>query len=530
MADTPPVRRSGRKRKVNTRYAGADWDRDALRRIRATSTSSGSSPSDSGNNLEPSDDVDFYGGRDDGTLVDSLVHGPSREDSAPIRHVRSIWLRGRDATLPSRTTLLNPEASFMHLVEADQKRAAEMVLAEPEGFELESKTEEERSTMVSYLDHQCDLDDAQLSQLDSRQRLTEIDKNTATGRRYIAAANAHTVIAGPLHSQRACVVDALGFHPLQTSANPDENSGWLINIGGSAQCAAWAPRPARSIRRVNVTVFWSAVHKPPMQRADVAFQGRAATKDDLLDLDTESPPRLVQVIGINAGDVQELKWAPTSSRITDVDLPHLLAVLSTDSHLRILACDLSGESYETTWLELSTPVVDISPPTSVGTTPTITGEDPVFSTFAWLSSHELILGTHTGANRSSSHPPHTLPNTISPPDLHHSVAPALPLFPPTHRFNATSSAACDLNLITLTPAHPSATVHTHYQRLPSLLLTYSPYTRSFITIYPIGPIRSATTNHTIDDPPGESTSTPTLIAHHLRRFTSTAQQLAHLPL
>jgi hypothetical protein len=612
MANSPPIRRSTRKRKPNTKYAGAEWSRDALRRTRAVPSLKRSSPDNSDINLEPSHDEGFYGVRDDGTLDDSsnfdsgldvsgrlsssesedvqdigarkevrdvdnltgpleimypLVHGNHQDDLASIRHAESIWLRGRDATLPSRTTLLNPESSFMHLVEADRRRAAKVALAEPGNLDLDLEKKEELSKMAFDLNNQSHVDDGQLSQLVLRQRFTEIDKQTATSRGYITAADDHTVVAGPLHSQRAYVVDALDCHPLQTSASPDESSSWLINVGEKVQCAAWALTPG-------ATQYLALVARCPPQQREVsgasatrsfgpaftistscpcniqmwAFHGKAATQDDgLLSLDTSITPRLEQVIGINAGDVRELKWAPTDSRITDAGLPHLLATLSTDSHVRILACDLPDGSQGTRWLELLDPVADISPPANLTTSPIIRGEEPVFSTFSWLSSHELVIGRSNGLTFSYdivevlNSPPQsrtadanaslTPYQTLFPHQTNiTAISPARPLLPPTHRFIATSSAIGDLNLTQLTPAHPSTTVHTYRQRLPSRLLTYSPYTRTFLTICPANGLHSSNTNHTADAAAGETLSTPILTAHHLRRFASDTQQLAQLPL
>ncbi|KIW67999.1 hypothetical protein PV04_03975 [Phialophora macrospora] len=80
-------RRSGRQRKVTSKYANAGWTKETLRRLRESSESSGSSPPESQPSSDSEDDgvpdvgLTLDHGEDDDSMVSAASNGPSDVDS-----------------------------------------------------------------------------------------------------------------------------------------------------------------------------------------------------------------------------------------------------------------------------------------------------------------------------------------------------------------------------------------------------------------------------------------------------------------
>ncbi|ETN44261.1 uncharacterized protein HMPREF1541_10812 [Cyphellophora europaea CBS 101466] len=605
-----PMRRSRRERRTNPRYVGADWDRDTLRRIRAASTSSGSSPSDRDIIYDQSEDEDFRqtttfaeepsSGSDDVSLTSEgsspvsdnvgrndswsrisnggmkpkvtaqglpvasasglsrglkdppkngspailypTLYGSGEEDLSPILHAREVWLRARDVTLPSQSTLRSPESSFTFLQQQAEGQV-EASLSHPKGGPREThpwrKSEKQRPTIG--------VSDFDLKSILLKQKLKVIDESIALAQQYLPTGLTHSLVRGhneTLHLSnvgiRSCCSLGGDVTPQHTSSasTPSQNQveGWMINVGEKVKALAWAPvlGPKQYLAvATGCTPAQRAAHSTPRRLFGPAFTPSSnypsavqlwsfgstivptqATLQEYFSLDAREEPRLEQVIGIRGGDIRCLEWAPTSPLNTDQEAPRMLAILTTDSHVRILALDFHYEGPGTSFLELETSPIDISPPAQSTSPIIMTRDDSVFSTISWASSKDLLVGCSNGMLYAydvlecakSPNPPqpffdHMLHNTYI-----MALAPAYPLLPATGNFVASSSAGGDTTLTDL--RHPvSDTVTFPRARLPSKPLTYSPFTRSFFTAYEPSARGSA-----------EGSFSTTVVCHHLRRF------------
>lgn len=611
-----PVRRSRRDRKANTRYAGADWDREALRRIRAASTSSGSSPSNSDIHLDPSEDYDFvqstrqadevssddeelslpsdasssasvenddddfavhgqrtgraskkvgpglaalssagqYRGLKDlpksgpNDVLYPLLFGPDQDDLEPILHVRERWLKAQDIAISSRSTLANNQSSYTFLTKQAEKRAEKLHQETHHGVEVtdaHSQDRTQRNQEASYFNLTMEANDADLRRLQVRQRLNLIDETLAKARQYLSEGSSHSVVHGALQAQSMSNVQMLNSCAFGIRSDLSEVSaphqGWLLNVGEKVQALSWAPvLSSRQFLAVSTrcTPAQRETLGTPRRSFGPAFTPSTSypssiqlwsidpvclAQDGYLDLDMDKPPQLEVVIGTRCGDISCLEWAPVSSLNTALDAPRVLALLSSDSHVRILVVDLNAHKSSPVYLELETAAVDIRPPHNPTSPTHITGDEPVFTTICWASSRELLVGCSNGVVYGYN-TLECIHSSLPQPWFCHpihgtyvmAIAYANPMVPSIGHFLASSSAAGDLTLTDL--RHPSSdTLQYSRARLPSKPLIWSPFARCWLTTYEPS-ARSA----------AESSSSSTIVCHHLRRFYSQFQ-VARLP-
>lgn len=608
------MRRSRRQRKANARYAGADWDREALRRIRAASTSSGSSPSNSDIPLDASEDNDFVQtvAQPDEVLSDDdedsfpsdasssdslaeddddsapdisqkgrtsrkaaagvprlsstsqhrglkdipksasnnvlypLLFGPDQKDLEPILHAREWWLKAQDATLPSRSTLTKVESSYNFLTKRTEERAEKAFQETHTGHALPDPRlhdKKQRNKEASYLNLTMQATDSDLRRLQLHQRLNVIDETIAQARQYLPEGSSHSVVHGSPQAQRMSNIqthEAAAFGAESSFEVGEPHQGWLLNVGEKVQALSWAPVIGTTqflALSTRCTPAQRETESTPQRPFGPAFSPSASyvssiqlwtvdplssDRDSYLGLNMEKPPQLATVIGTNYGDIRCLEWAPASSRNTAIEAPRLLALLSSDSHVRILAVDLNAHESDPIYLELGTAALDLTPPPNPTTPMYITGDEPVFTSICWASSTELIIGCSNGVVYgynileclSSSTPQPWLCHPI------HStyvmtVAYANPMIPSVGHFLASTSASGDLTLTDLRYPSSDAVPYSR-SRLPSKPLIWSPFARCWLTTYE--PSARCT----------ESSSSSIISCHHLRRFY-TQFQVARLP-
>lgn len=471
-----------------------------------------------------------------------LIFGPTDQDLDPVIHARSVWLKGNDATLPTRTTLSDPKSSSDYLRREDDRRG-EVYVRDHIGLDNVGKGRvkpEDRSRGASYINRLLEVNAEQLKALLARQKTTAIDEALARSEGFLPYTNVCAVVTGWNGFQRSMEIQSAQSVPLSTSSDPNEHEGWLLNVGEKIQQLSWAPHAGTTRYLATVTrctpdqrerlspsiphtfgPAFSATSSYPSAVHIWSFDSIPSKHTGLLDLDLRNAPRPSQVLGLHGGDIRLISWAPRSSFNNDDLLPHLLAVLSTDSHVRILCIDLSAASKNTQYLQIDNAAITIPPPTNTATVDiTITSPDtPVFTSLNWLSTHSLALGTSNGhvqffnilEDLDNSSQTHMTPCLSHP--IHTSyITTITPALPSPYPILTTCTTSGHLSLTTL-HTHPQ-TLHTHRARLPPhpQSLIYAPYTRSFLALYPPSSRTAA-----------EFSSASTLVCHHLRRFYAQVQ-------
>ena len=549
-----PTRRSVRKRKANTKYLGTGWDKNALRLLRESSESSGSSPSEDSGKEDQSVDQDFAGqiiadaeavsssededvsdvssgaaigtplgsdedtwsvtSRDVGTPrgkdhrpsanvaiagaptdIDpgrsrgiapvyrtsssfSQIFGPD-DYLKPLLHARDIWLQDRDRTLPSRKTL-----------------AARLSLSN------------ETTDLTANVDNEEDH-----VNIAARQELELIDLASGEAARYLIADAAYQSVAlGPVGQQKLFKAEYL--KPLDATqawpqaakppveermsdADPDpstsvqESAGaWIINVGEKIQSLAWLPGNDKDAQFLAVACRSTsnqrnAVATTPTTRSPAFYPSANypsciqlwafPTTDDRnstppkLSVPAVRLPELCIAYALDAGDVRQLQWQPS----TTFKHLKLLAVLSTDGCVRILALNPAyfGGKPPACIRVKTAPMQIQSPP------------DTVFTTICWASTSDLILGASDGTLHIYNIQDHASPTSYLSIPLHNtyimSIVSTFPSSTPT--FIASTSAAGDL-LLTDLRAPEQDQVHVPKARLPTKPLVYCPHTRFFLTV------------------------------------------------
>jgi hypothetical protein len=480
-----------------------------------------------------------------------LIFGPTEQDLAPANHVREHWLASRDVILPSRSTLADPRTLFSSHNNPTGDEGEPAASRNSTAAQNEIKYHQSEASR-NIIRREATRED--LKMLHTRQRLSIIDEEVARSHQYLPAATSHSVVLGPQNAQYMSKIDACYGMPIQGRKNLDHaawpHRGWLMNLGEKIQAMSWAPisgkkqylaittrcTPSqREFAGVTQPQYGPAFNPSAAYPSCIQLWSFDAVKSDdgeYLTLDTQKPPRLEIMVGIRCGNIKDLKWAPTSPLCGDPDAPRTLAILSTDSHVRILSFELSHGS-STTYTELEAAAMDITIPTDVASSTPITGStQAVFTTVTWGSTKEIILGTSTGhihiyniytsPSSSSSSPQPFFTHAIQP---NYITALTCTLPPPlqptsysTQAFVASSSTNGDVTLTCLNQP-TTCTITTPRARLPSRLLAYSPLLRTFLTCY----------EPSARNKDAGFTSSSTLACHHLRRFYTTSQ-LALLPL
>ncbi len=546
-----PARRSVRKRKANTKYLGTGWDKDALRLLRESSESSGSSPSGdsakevqsvdedfrsqiiadaeasssseadalsdasngSGTHTPPEPDEDHISlssneattlgqqGRRTSAAIGDLprnagsgrsrgvapiqrrsinfpqTFGPEDADLKPVLHARNTWLEIRDKSLPSRKTL----------------SAIQSLPGEPAELLGDLAVEDDDISIAA------------------RQELTDLASEQAT--RYLLPHAPHqSVVLGPIGQQK--LIKAEYLKPLEVSHAWSEAttprvvedtvdaghrlpasfqkgpSGWIVNVGEKVRSLAWLPGNVENAQLLAIACRSTSQQRnsvvAPSQTRSPAFYAStsypsciqlwafqttndrkaAASKQPLL---ASGVPQLRIAYALDAGDVRQLQWQPST---TSKHLK-LLAVLSTDGCVRLLALDpvdLGGKLGAC--IRVKTAPMQIQP-----------AHHTVFTTMCWASTSDLILGASDGAVHVYNVQDHANAVAYLSLPLHStyimSIVSTFPSSIPS--FVASTSAAGDL-LLTDLRAPDQDRVHLPKARLPTKPLIYCPQTRSFITV------------------------------------------------
>lgn len=603
-----PARRTGRRRKANTKYLNDGWDKETLKLLRESSESSGSSPPPTvdgsqepdnefhGHGKTPtehvvlSDDDDVmsvvadgksaatsdvvtseddvvdtsrrvkrthtefsdwendpkqpvFGGHTRGiaytnfqTLSQDVAYqhtfGPELEDLEPILRARDIWMHARDVTFPSRTSL---------------------------NQQIEHTVETERDHVVPTADSTQDVVAPRNS---SFSQSLEPHANIASKKKYINVPPAHDVVLGPWQKQRihsissleainfgeAWPVADLNVNDIPTNINtsvaseegnnigaakgveqqvaPDVTSpktksyheGWLLNTGAKVQTLAWAPQrgttqylaiACRSSDKQRAMAPPTSESRGPafvptaQYPANIqlwAIHPMANTDSTSSRLDLSAAPDLVKVLCTDYGDIKQLVWSPLTY-INDTG-ENRLAVVSSDGCVRVISVPEHHSPSEdtSTFVQIRNPAYVLTP-----------AENAIFTTAAFASATDLLLGTSDGAVHiydiasdqvTPSEDPHIrvdLTNTY--------IMGLCPSFPSTLPiFLATLSASSDFLLTDLrNPQHDR--IHLHQTHLPTRNLFYSPMTRCWLTT-----INSSSTTES------ESRTRSSVVAHNLRHF------------
>ncbi|KAK7902384.1 hypothetical protein LTR67_002029 [Exophiala xenobiotica] len=460
------------------------------------------------------------------SLIYSYTFGPEVEDLQDVLRARDTWLKGRDATLPSRLTLsvaLNQSDSSGQHGSQTAKGGS-------------SKHSTFKSVSESWIDSVLDY-----------QILTQLEDEELYEKYFSRHRPSHSVVLGPFDRQQQYPLDHcspfdFGWAWPKSEGSADDQAslsseryheGWLINVGERVNCLAWAPQhegvqylavatKCTSAQRHLATGkenLRPAFHPSPLFPSAIqiwAFPTKATDIPGIRTFAMDLKPKLVMMVCTEWGNIRGMEWCPLDHppiQDTSISDPKpspvgFLGILSTDgcAHILGIPCPPNQSSASPTAFKAERAGLCMQPP-----------NDTVFTTLTFATASDLILGTADGSihlfdltdasNHAHAHA-HAQPQSYMTHRLHNTYITSLATAGPvsTTPLIASMSAAGDLALTDLrSPAQDKISMN--HACLPTRDIYYAPFTRSFIT----GLDRVGSTHL-------ESQSATYLICHHVRHF------------
>ncbi|RMD43214.1 hypothetical protein DV735_g1971, partial [Chaetothyriales sp. CBS 134920] len=413
------------------------------------------------------------------------VFGPAVEDLRLVLNARDHWGLARDITLPSRTTLANPQSSaslcFASSSGAPGAPHLEALLntygkrsrfsADPIGEALF-----EPSLVIGEPGDQATVKiPAQASAVrdDAATDVTKTDTNTQNAQ---CGYKTYSDISQPgwiIHSGRR--INTLAWMP-----NSDNDQYLAIACKSPARERTNGPSgPVGEPSAFRPSVPWASnidiLHFPRVQESE----------NEQSKLNVKTVPRLMTTTSLACGDVRQLTWSPGPF---DGNI-HILAALSSDGLVRLIVYKLEPE--------ILTTIFKAEP-----------SQNAVFSEIAWLTATDLVVGASDGSLRLYNALDPSKDSCIQPylvSQLHDTyvltLSPASPSSTPF--YIASRSASGDMSLTDLRcPVQDRVDVPKG--RVPPVkALVYAPFTGSWLTF------GEASDNEMLQT---------TVECHHLRHF------------
>lgn len=453
--------------------------------------------------------------------------GPAIYDLCDVIQARDTWLRGRDATIPSRRTLhsaISQSKSTQGSVSEDEDRG---LPNDPISINVE--------------------------QMQQIQKHREIGDEEMHQKYLLQPKTSHSVVLGPWERQQQFGLEY--GHPLdlgqawlknETENRPHQDpvaqhryhEGWLINVGEKVQCLAWAPCTGSHQYLAVVARCTShqrqftkreeparpAFHPSPKYPSSIqiwCFRTKPTSIPGVSILAMNIEPRLAVVLGTEWGNIRHVEWCPSNhgTKVADSDLGNshaiigLLGVVSSDGHARAITVPrpVDHDSPKPIGLRIDKAGLVIVP-----------ANDTIFTTLTFATSTDLILGASDGSvhlfDLSEPVTENSMPQSFMKQQLGHTYVMSLCMASPGpfSTFVASTSASGDLTLTDLRCPEQDK-VHIPRACIPTRQLFYAPFTRSFITIL------DRAGNTQID-----ASSACFVVCHHLRQFPNSLK-IAKLP-
>lgn len=411
--------------------------------------------------------------------VHTANYGPLVEDLYPILQARDLWLKSRDATLPSRKTL------------------TEALLLSSKG-QYPSMKEKVAHSIVEHLD------------FGSNQLLEPLAEEIYRSKYSSSTAGEYGVVLGPFSTSIVCRLSKSA--PTNTGKawpmNQDAHASWLIDIGAKPLSMSWAPSvnstqhlatSLKSFQHQREKMQPTKSHIAPAFTASAPYPAsiqvwRLYTQDSLPGkisrLDHADTPVLSQVICTNWGDCTQLEWYQhTQDLLVNT---RALGVLSTDGVFRVVNIDLSTTA--TTYLHVQKPSRAACPPPWT-----------IFTCFCFATTSDLILGCGDGTVQLFDLRQHDL-SPYATIQIHATYIMGLAVASDYPHYLSTTSAGGELTLTDLrNPTQERIPVHR--SRLPTRNMCYLPLTRHFMT-----------TSDSSGNSETYGTTVSTVTAHNLRHY------------
>lgn len=411
--------------------------------------------------------------------VHTANYGPLLEDLYPVLQARDLWLKGRDATLPSRRTLM-------------------------EALSLSSKNQ--------YPNIKAGPAQAECASLDlgANQLLEPLAEEAARPKYCSAVAAQHQVVLGPFSTSTKHRLDENA--PLNTnkawSTHQDTHASWLINVGAKPLAMSWAPsagepqyvavslkssqtqRGVKNLTSSQIAPAFVASTPYPASTQIWRVYSHRSVSHKISPLDYTRTPELSQVICTDWGDCTQIEWhRHTQDPAGDTQS---LGILSTDGIFRVVVINLSTAA--TTYLRVQTPSRVAYPQPQT-----------IFTCFCFATASDLILGCADGTVQLFGlHEQDLSPYATI--QIHATYIMGLTVAPEYPHYLSTTSAGGELTLTDLrNPTQERVPVHR--SRLATRNMCYLPLTRHFVT-----------TSDSSGNSETYGTTVSTVTAHNLRHY------------
>ena len=297
-------RRSGRRRNANPKYANDGWDKEVLRKLRESSTSSGSSPADDASEAQDERILDSSPPLDDEQDDDSMVSVASArssdvktpdedaedmslasdDDSTEPPQKFRLFMTGTSETARSRGIQyprdLGKAVAYRRMFGPSVDDLSDVLRARDTWLKGRDITMPSRQAMATAIKKpgeaneisvevgqgaQAEMQDSVPSisssdSLNSDQVLTTIRDGEAYEKYLLSNKPSHSIVLGPWEGQKKYVLDYLSSLDFgkawQKVDEPQKgkiaeieedtvgdryHEGWFVNVGEKVQCLAWAP-------------------------------------------------------------------------------------------------------------------------------------------------------------------------------------------------------------------------------------------------------------------------------------------------
>ncbi|KIW54337.1 hypothetical protein PV05_06701 [Exophiala xenobiotica] len=448
----------------------------------------------------------------------SYTFGPDVEDLQDVLRARDTWLKGRDATLPSRLTL----SVALNQSDTSGQHGSQTATA---GRSKHCASNVSDSWIDSVLSHQI---------------LTQPQDLELYEKYFLRHKPSHSVVLGPFDRQQQYTLDYcspldFGWAWPKSGGSADDQAsysgeryhqGWLINVGERVNCLTWAPQhegvqylavatrctSAQRHLAAGKEDLRPAFHPSPLFPSAIQIWAFSTKETDIPGVRTFAmnlKPKLVMVVCTEWGNIRAVKWCPldhpptqnstSDSKSTPLGL---LGILSADgcAHILGIPCPPNQSSSSPTAFKAERAGLCMRPP-----------NDTVFTSLTFATSSDLILGAADGSIHLfdlTDASNYTQPHSYMTHQLHNTYVTSLCTADPVSitPLIASMSANGDLALTDLrSPTQDKISIN--HACLPTRDIYYAPFTRSFI----IGLDRVGSTHL-------DAQSATYLVCHHLRQF------------
>lgn len=436
----------------------------------------------------------------------SLLFGDQVQDLADALSARDTWLNGRDITLPSRSTLGDANRHIKSSADTVLTKDDHVLQQTIAGQLIDSLAVEAVKQIHNF--NQNTQHHGIVLGPESRKQNYDLDLNDA-------------VDLGLAWTKEHLSPGNENVHPAPESRYRE---GWLINLGEKVQTLAWAPSHPECSQFLAVAARATpaqrdvvprdlnpspAFHPSPPYSALIQiwrFDTLNLPQSSLQTLNMSTRPRIAANILADWGDIRQLAWRPLeplpqpdSSKKTKDCFQGVLAVLSSDGHVRTIAVSIPLEQQDRpVSFVVKKTLHDFLPPPAA-----------IFTSLAFASATDLVLGTSSGEIRiydlaipsATAYFSHQVQATYIV-----SLSCTSSTDPGLVSYVASLSATGILTLTDLrSPYSDTVSVYRSSFSMPGSMI-YNPFTRGFLTL------SDAASSHNATD------STSTINSFSLRSF------------